>query len=155
VQSRIGGPKSQIIEEVTVDRNLRNEALALARKTSTSAVASVEGDKPWVRIMSQARISEDFTLWFVTFSFSNKIRQFDRNRSVCVVLNKDEFDLRIFGRAETVEDQKLKNQMWQDHWTRHFKGGREDPTYTLFKIIPEKIEYRNFGKYGPVAKEIL
>jgi general stress protein 26 len=148
-------PKQMKDEEVTVDKNLREEALALAKDIATSAVASVEGNRPWIRIMSQAKIDDDFTLWYATFSFSNKIRQFEKNSAVCVVLNQDPFDLRLFGKVEIVADQTLKNRMWRDQWMKNFKGGREDPTYTLFKVIPERIEYRNFEKYGPVAKEIL
>ena len=138
-----------------MDKNLKEEALTLMRETGTSAVASVEDGRPWIRLMSQAQIDDDFTLWYATFSFSNKIRQFEKNNCACVAFNKDQFDLRLFGKVEIVRDQNLKGQMWRDQWMHYFKGGKEDPTYTLFKVIPEKIEYRNIEKYGHVAKEIL
>ena len=138
-----------------MDKTLKEEALALARETGTAAIASVENDGPWIRIMAHAKIDDDFTLWYATFSFSNKIRQFEKNNRVCVVFYKNPFYLRLFGKVDMVRDQNLKGRMWRDQWMQYFKGGKEDPTYTLFKVIPEKIEYRNKEKYGPVAKDLL
>ena len=119
---------------------MRTEALDFARANPIVHVGTVEDDTPHVRVMTTAKIDDDFTLWYATFSFSNKIRQFEKNNAICVVFNQDQFDLRLFGKVDIVRDQNLKGQMWRDQWMQFFKGGKEDPTYTLFRVIPEKID---------------
>lgn len=137
-----------------MEERLRSEALSFAKAQTVSSVATVEDDKPWGRVMAHAQIDDDFSIWYSTFSFSNKIRQIKKSNLVCITMNEEKKDIRIFGKVEILEDAETKHKMWRDEWTRYFKEGKDDPAYVILKVTAEKVEYRDFEKYGIMPIEV-
>lgn len=133
---------------------LRNESLALAKSQTVSSLATVEDGKPWGRVMAHAQVDDDFSIWYATFSFSHKVRQLKKNNEICVTMNEEGKDIRIFGKAEILEDIPTKHKMWKDIWSRYFKEGKDDPTYVLIKVNAERVEYRDFDRYGIMPVEV-
>jgi general stress protein 26 len=133
---------------------LESEALTFAKAQAFSTMATIENGKPWARVMAQARVDDDFSVWYSTFSFSNKVNQIKENDHVCITMNDGRKDIRIFGRAEIFDDRETKHKMWKDEWTRYFKEGKDDPGYVLVKVVAEKVEYRDMEKYGIMPVDI-
>jgi general stress protein 26 len=131
-----------------VSEEMKKEALEFARANPTSNLATVEGDQPHVRVMATTRTDDDFTVWYATHASSNKVRQIRACPKVCVTFWAGAADLRIFGKAEIVEDKDAKDTMWNEEWLQFWPKGKEDPEYTLIKVTPEKVEFRNMEKYG-------
>ena len=132
----------------------KKEALEFVGNHRTSHLATVEGDQPVVRVMEIVRIDDDFSIWYATGASSNKIRQIRSCPNVCITVCEAHTDLRVFGKAEVVDDREIKNQLWQDEWNQYWPKGKEDPEYILIKVSPEKVEYRDMEKYGTEPKII-
>ena len=137
-----------------MEKNLRKEALAIARAAKISVLSTTSRNIPWARFMEQAKIDDDFSLWYATALSSAKVKQIKANHKVCALIFKEDKDLRIFGYAKIITDKRTKYSLWQNRWQVYFAGGKDDPQYTLLKITPQKIEYRNRQKFGHIPKII-
>ena len=139
-----------------MDDQIKTEALDFARNSGVAALATTEKNVPFVRMMEVARLEDDFHIWFSTATSSTKMRQVKENPESCVVFYTGMCDLRIFGKAEIVTDKQQKDDLYRDKWDVHYKnGGKEDPEYSVIRITPEKVEYRNMEKYGLEPRDIL
>lgn len=139
-----------------MDKNWQNEALEFARSANVSVLATTSKDKQVnARVMQNAQIDDDFTIWYVTDSPSNKAVEVSENPQACVVMSNYQIrkDVRCYGKISILGDQELRNKFWKDCYSAFFKG-KEDPAYVLLKFVPDGIEYRDTTKYGHIAKKI-
>lgn len=137
-----------------MDKRLRKEALKIARSAKISVLATVKCNIPQARYMEQARIEDDFSIWYATALNSPKVKQIKSNNRVCALIFKEDKDLRIFGMARIFTGKKTKYSLWQEKWQAYFPKGKDDTQYALLKIIPQKIEYRNRHKFGHLPRII-
>ena len=81
---------------------------------------------------------DDLLIFIGTNTSSEKIRQIRRNPRASVFFCKPrEFHgLMLSGAFEFVEDQAIKNRLWQDGWERYYPYGPTDPDYTVIRMIP-------------------
>ena len=85
---------------------------------------------------------EDFLIYMVTSSSSAKMQQIRANPKVSVYLAvytevpSDFQCLMLCGEIEEVSDQQLKKQLWQADWEMFWKGGVDDPEYTVLQLTP-------------------
>ena len=85
---------------------------------------------------------EDFLIYMVTSSSSVKMQQIRANPKVSVYLGvytevpADFQFLMLCGKIEEVSDPQLKKQLWQAGWEMFWKGGVDDPEYTVLRLMP-------------------
>ena len=140
-----------------MDTGLKNEALEFARSAGVSVLATASKTKGVnARVMQIVKVDDDFTVWFSTYSASDKISEIKSAPKVCVIMSnyKVMTDIRFHGAIEIKTDQKTKDLFWQDDWVRFYPKGKTDPSYVMLKFTPAEIEFRNMTKYGMVAKRL-
>lgn len=117
---------------------------AASRKAVWAAVATVEAGAPRVRLVHPTWEGE--TLWFATGTGSPKVRQLRADPRVDLqyqVAPPDFVHVLVRGRAEIVADAAERARVWSviDYDLGQFwPGGPEDPSYTLVRIAPERVE---------------
>lgn len=116
--------------------NIIKTACEFVKSNPVSHLATVDNDKPDIRVMYCPRIDEDLTVWFSTSAASNKARQIMSNPEIAVEFYADGKMLKILGSAEVLNDQATKDELWEEDWTRYWPNGREDPDYCVIKITP-------------------
>jgi general stress protein 26 len=121
------------------------DALEFARSIPHVTLATSMDDQPYVRVMHWSRIEDDFTIWLATSGSSGKIRHIESNPKVCAMFTHEVGYVRVFGRAEIVNDRKIKDGFWQDQWDAYWPEGKADPDYRLLKIIAESVDYLNMS----------
>lgn len=141
-----------------MDHALKSEALSFAKEANVSVLATVSKDgHANARVMQNARVDDDFTLWYVTEASSLKVGEIRRDPRASIVMSnyKIKCDIRYYGAITVVTDQALKDAFWRDCYTMYFKGGKTDPAYVLLKFVPDRIEYRDINKHGQFPKKII
>ena len=121
-----------------------------SRKAVWAALATVADGEPRVRMVHPTWEGE--TLWFATFTGSPKHRQIEAQPAVDFqfqVAPPDFVHVLVRGRAEVVRDPTERTRVWDviDYDLAEFwKGGPTDPTYTLVRVVPRRVELsRMFG----------
>jgi general stress protein 26 len=140
-----------------MDEKLKKEALEFARSQTVSMLATVSKAKGVnARVMMIAGVDDDLTVWYGTYSASDKLAEIKSNPKACVIIsdNKTMTDIRMHGGIQVLTDQKTKDRFWKDEWTQFYPKGKTDPSYTVLKFTPLDTEFRNMGKYGHEAKKL-
>jgi general stress protein 26 len=103
----------------------------------------------------QKLFTDDFTFYFTTNTSSEKFKQISANKKASVYFVKESSfgGLLFTGTIEIVDDKKTKRSFWQDGWTMYYKGGAEDPDYTLLKFCPKTYKYYN-GQFEVLSGEM-
>ena len=118
-----------------------NEA---CKKAVWCAIATVDGDKPRVRIVHPTW--EGDRLWFATGPESPKANQLRDNPHVDIqyqVAPPDFIHVMVRGTAELVTDQETKNRAWDviDYDLTQFGStGPDDPNFQPVRINPSRVE---------------
>lgn len=123
---------------------------AASKKAVWCALATVDGDRPRVRVVHPTW--EGQILWFATTAGSPKVGQLRANPHVEVqfqVAPPDFVHVVVRGTATVIEDPAEKKRVWDvlDYdlsafWPR----GPEDPGYGLVRVVPERVEHsKMFG----------
>ena len=118
-----------------------NEA---CKKAVWCAIATVDGDKPRVRIVHPTW--EGDSLWFATGPESPKANQLRDNPHVDIqyqVAPPDFIHVMVRGTAELVTDQETKNRAWDviDYDLTQFGStGPDDPNFQPVRINPSRVE---------------
>jgi general stress protein 26 len=84
----------------------------------------------------------DLTLFFTTNTSSTKVSQLINNPKVSVYYCDPKFwhGFMCQGEIEIVEDQQIKNKIWQDGWEMYYPEGRESDDYAILKLKPGYIK---------------
>ena len=118
-----------------------NEA---CKKAVWCAIATVDGDKPRVRIVHPTW--ERDSLWFATGPESPKANQLRDNPQVDIqyqVAPPDFIHVMVRGTAELVTNQETKNRAWDviDYDLTQFGStGPDDPNFQPVRINPSRVE---------------
>ena len=97
---------------------------------------------PRARPMSTSNVGDDGSLWFFTKEDTAKVSEIYHDRKVCVAYSKpaDKSYVSVSGKAELVDDPKLKKEFYSPLLDAWFDGP-EDPEATLIKVTPHEVEY--------------
>ena len=130
-----------------------NEA---CKKAVWCAIATVDGDKPRVRIVHPTW--EGDSLWFATGPESPKANQLRDNPQVDIqyqVAPPDFIHVMVRGTAELVTDQETKNRAWDviDYDLTQFGStGPDDPNFQPVRINPSRVELSEM--FGSMNKRV-
>ena len=117
---------------------------AASKKAIWAALATVDGDAARVRMVHPTWEGE--TLWLATGTGTPKHRQLERNDRVDLqyqVAPPEFVHVCVRGRATIVTDAAEKRRVWDviDYDLAAFwPGGPTDPSYTLVRIEPDRVE---------------
>ena len=139
------------------EKEIKNACMNLMETTDVMYVSTISNDGfPYTRIMSNLRYKkeypefieifeqhkEDFLVYIVTSSSSEKMKQIRANQKVSVHFSfyssvPTEFHfLMLGGEIEEVTDKQFKKQLWKDGWEMFWPGGADDPEFTVLKLMP-------------------
>ncbi|MCX6647241.1 MAG: pyridoxamine 5'-phosphate oxidase family protein [bacterium] len=135
--------------------DIKKSACDFAKSNPTSHLATIENNKPHIRVMYCPRIDDDLTVWFTTSAASNKVRQIMANPDVALEFFDGGKTLKITGTAIILNDQAIKDELWEEDWTRYFKNGKEDPDYCIIKVKPVTAEYLDMNLDPMTAHHLL
>ncbi len=134
--------------------DLLQDALEFARGVHHTNLATCDDIQPHVRLMHWVKIEDDFTVWLSTRASSNKARHIAGNPKVCTIFVAEPGYVRVFGTAEIVKDQALKDEMWKEEWEMYWPDS-SDPDYILLKIHPETVDYLNMGTGDTLPRKVF
>ena len=105
-------------------------------------LATMEESQPRVRPVTL--INFDGRFWIMTDTWSEKVKQIQRNPKVEFSFTFADGDedccMRITGSAKAIEDKQLKTKLSKhcDFFSKHWKTV-DDPNYTLLEVCPAEI----------------
>lgn len=129
-----------------MSEGIKSDALKFIRESRVCQFATVDGSKPAMRIMFCPRVDDDFTLWFATSLKSNKVRQLKENSTAAVGFYVEGAGAQLSGPTELIEDQAVKDDLWEDEWTRYWESGSSDPDYVVLRIKPDSGDFWDMKK---------
>jgi general stress protein 26 len=94
--------------------------------------------------------NDDFLIYFSTNTSSPKVNQIKNNSNVCVYISnpKEYKGCMLCGRINIINDQNIKNSLWQDNWTIYYPGGMTDTDYTVLELKPKLLKvYHQLGTF--------
>lgn len=86
------------------------------------------------------RQENEFVIFISTNTSSTKVAQIKNNPAINVYFcDTDDFKgFMLGGKAEILNDRKLKHEIWLDWWTRYYREGVDDPDYTIIRLFPKQ-----------------
>ena len=130
---------------------LKEEVINIISNHKTGILASVEDNKPHCRYMTF--YNEELTLFTPTKKDTEKISEIKNNSYVSVLLGYEDKGQRdgyveLLGNALINETQALKDQLWEESFTKWFDGPH-DPNYVFLEIQPKTIRLLNLEGEPP------
>ncbi len=82
-------------------------------------------------------------IYLTTNTSSLKVASFKKNPKACLYFCDKRFfrGVMLKGNIEVLEDQKIKDMIWQDGDTMYYKGGITDPDYCVLKFTAISLRY--------------
>ena len=82
-------------------------------------------------------------LYFTTSLNSQKAEQIKLNKNTSVYLYEDMSmeALTLFGSSKIIDDENLKNEIWQDDWIQHYPKGKNDKNYAIIEFTIEAYKF--------------
>lgn len=125
------------------DPTLLNDAVDILRACLFSYLATVDGDRPNMRVMKTAGVDADGTIWYAMHRSSPKMREISQNNNVCVVAWNPGNNLRVWGQAFEANAQEA-TEHFNPEFLRMFPDGAADPEYAMIKITISEIDLKHF-----------
>ena len=144
VKSQTGPSKDKIIQAA-------NEIITSS--TTCALITTDTNGTPRVRTMDPFMPEDDFTIWFGTNPNSRKVAQIKNDPGVTLYY-EDEGDngyVTIRGKAELVDDLKMKEKYFKKEWEAFYPNKDED--YLLIRVSPDWMEVVNVEK-GIVGDQV-
>jgi Uncharacterized stress protein (general stress protein 26) len=102
-------------------------------------ITSIDSDGfPNTKAMLQPRKRNGIReIFFSTNTSSLKVKSFRNNAKACVYFCDSRFfrGVMLKGTVEVIEDQSLKDMLWQDGDTMYYSNGKTDPDYCVLKLM--------------------
>jgi len=120
-----------------IPQELRERVRKMLAESATINIASISEDGfPRPCVVSRLGIADLNSIYFSTFPESNKARHFRANTKAGVCIKVEYDSVTFLGTMAVIEDQDLKERLWEDWMIRHFLLGPKDPDYCLFAFRP-------------------
>jgi general stress protein 26 len=113
------------------------EGIYIATMTTLTPDGKLHG-----RPMATQQVEFDGDLWFYTYKDSSKVKEIRQNPQVQLGYNKDEKQtwVDVTGKAEIIEDDAKKKELWYEELRRYFPDGPEDDSVVLIKVKTDEAE---------------
>jgi general stress protein 26 len=95
------------------------------------------------RPMAAQEVDEEGTFWFFSGDNSNKDMEIENDSRVQLFFantGNSEY-MSVYGHAMISKDQRRIEELWNPMVKAWFKGGKDDPTLTLIRVIPDEVYY--------------
>ncbi len=130
----------------------RQAVLDLMDRSDAVYLATVDGAVPRIRAMVNLRRQDlypgaaefcraaGFTAYFCTSAASGKVRELRANPAASVYYADPlQFHgVELSGRAEVLDDAKLKQTLWDDSWRIYWPAGAADPDCVIVRVVPSE-----------------
>lgn len=134
---------------------IKRKALDFIRTTRICHMTTICDGVPHSRVMSIGRVDDDLTFWFATFSSSRKPAHLAANPNISLSLFDGKVDCAVNGAGTIINDQAVKDELWNDHLAEYFPGGKTDPEYIILKVTPSSVRFRDFELSGQTMVELI
>jgi len=124
--------------------DVSHQAIEVIRKCGKAVFTTIDGSGfPQSRIMENAGIDDDFTIYFVTERSMGKTRQVYSNPRVSAYwVDSDTWkNVHIKGTAVVTENHGLKEKLWNEQLAGYFPQGPTDPALVVIVVKPHTVEY--------------
>lgn len=132
-------------QEKFSDKNANNLLLKAAREIIDSAkicalITTDENGIARARAMDPFTPENDFTIWLGTNKNTRKVQQIKNNPNVTLYYLDPDVSgyVVIYGKAELVNDKKLKDKYWKTKWEAFYPN--KTVNYLLIKVTPNRLE---------------
>ena len=124
----------------------REQIMEFINRQKVAFVASVDEDGfPNMKAMNAPRKIEDNSFYFSTNTSSMRVQQFQNNPKASVYFySKGRFKyegVMLVGAMEVLQDEEIKQEIWQVGDTMYYKQGVTDPDYCVLKFTAVKGRY--------------
>ena len=119
-----------------------NKFVDFIKENRAGALATIDGDKPYVRAVVFVSLDEENVVYTTTANDSQKALQIRKNPNISFFIWKEHDFFRGEGKAEIISDLILKKRILDinPRWKKHYPLGCEDPKYCLIKININNLE---------------
>lgn len=129
----------------------REQIIEFINRQKVAFVASVDEDGfPNMKAMNAPRKIEDNSFYFSTNTSSMRVQQFLNNPKASIYFyNKGRFKyegVMLVGTMEVLQDEEIRQEIWQIGDTMYYKQGVTDPDYCVLKFTAVKGRYYNAFK---------
>lgn len=93
------------------------------------------------RPMAVAKVDDNGAIWFVTDRNSEKVADLMLDREVAVTMQGGKKFVALSGTCETIDDQKLIDELFNEAWKVWFPEGRTDDSLMLLRVEPNRGEF--------------
>lgn len=115
---------------------LLKKAAKLVSEAETAMLSSIdENGYPRAVIMSNTKAESLNVMYFATGTDSRKVKHYMLNSKAGVAYNEG---ISFIGEIEIIKDDKVKKELWQDWFIKHFPGGETDPNYCILKFTSKE-----------------
>ena len=116
-------------------KTMKEKATELLQRCEVVVLASVNKEG-YPRPVPMSKIATEgiSTIWMSTGSDSLKTIDFLANPKAGLCFQDKGDSVALTGTVEVVTDEKMKKELWQDWFIKHFPGGPADPGYVLLKF---------------------
>jgi general stress protein 26 len=92
---------------------------------------------------------DDFLMYFTSHKSSDKMKHIKVNPRASVYFcdSKQRCGLLLAGKIEITSDAKLKKDLWEQRWVKHFPAGADDPEYVVLRFVPSFV--KGWSPNGP------
>lgn len=120
----------------TDDRSLAEKAAVLLAQCQEVTLVSINGDGfPRPVPMAKGHTIGCNEVWMATGADSVKVAEFRMNPKAGLCYSSYGDSVALRGTVEVVTNDKIRKQMWEDWYIRHFPGGPADPNYVLLRFV--------------------
>lgn len=123
----------------------KEKIIEFIKRQRTSILSSVDEDGyPWSRALIQPRHIEGNTLYFASYTSSNKVRHYKNNNKASIYFfekGKNFQGAMIKGTMEIVTDYKVKEKLWMPFYFKFYKKGVNDFEYCILKFTCEEAQW--------------
>jgi general stress protein 26 len=134
---------------------LKKTVLEFAASYPYSNLVTIDAQGfPKSRMMENTAVGDDLMFYFATFASSDKVVEIKAQARVNVFLYRpeDHSSISVFGMADIVTDELVRQARWQEKWSGFWKEGPTDPEYALIQVVPKKIMFLDYAAH---QKEVL
>lgn len=120
--------------------NIKEKAGQIVNSSSEAVVGIINSEGyPHAAVRSSLKTDGLKSCYFTSNSSGNMIKSIIKNSktSVCFSTTKD--NITLIGHCQLVNDQSIKESLWEDWFIEHYTGGVNDPEYAVVKFTTEKV----------------
>ncbi len=130
---------TQVMEKEKVEKIITDVISGM----SEAYLATVDGDRPWVRYMMTHHVKGTLKLQCSTSLRSRKVEHIKNNPNVHLTMGKTKDNpipyIQYVAKAHVRTDNETREAHWHDQLKEYFSGP-QDPHYCVLEFEPEMIE---------------